>query len=115
MSITPPNLGTVIPNAFARKLIYGTYVIALVLAGALQVWFIDPDPQWLTQTVGVLTYLGIPVGTLALANAPMKTDKDAIIRDAIRAFETPGPNDYRTKTEQLADRAASRSRLGLPD
>lgn len=67
---TPPNLGNVIPNGTVRKIIYGTYVIALVIAGAAQVAFVDPDPVWLTQTVDVLGYLGIPIGTLALVNAP---------------------------------------------
>ena len=71
MSNLTPNLGSVINNATVRKAIYGVYVIALVGVGALQVAFatIDgPTPQWLTISLAVLAYLGVPVGGLALAN-----------------------------------------------
>lgn len=67
---TPPNLGNVIPSGLARKIIYAAYVIALVVVGALSAWYLDPDPVWLSQAGEVIKYLGIPVGTLALANAP---------------------------------------------
>ena len=68
---TTPALGVVITNATVRKIIYGSYVIAIVLAGAIQVGFATiqaPQPAWLTAALGVLTYLGLPVGGLALAN-----------------------------------------------
>lgn len=66
---TPINLGNVIPSGRIRQIIYGSYVVALLITGALQAWYVDPDPEWLTQINDVVTYLGIPVGTLALANA----------------------------------------------
>ncbi|RFA14547.1 hypothetical protein B7R21_06270 [Subtercola boreus] len=68
----PGNLGTIVTNALARKTIYGTYVIALVLAGGAQVAFATPglggQPLWLTVTLNVLAYCGVPIGGLALAN-----------------------------------------------
>jgi len=67
-----PNLGSVVTNATIRKAIYSTYVVALVIAGGLQVAFANPElggqPVWLTVALSVLAYLGIPVGGLALAN-----------------------------------------------
>ena len=63
----------------------------------------------------ILAILGTGTIVAAVPNALTTQQKAPIIRDAIRAFETPAPDDYRTKTEQLADRSASRSRLGLPD
>jgi hypothetical protein len=71
-TITPRDLGTVITNAGIRKAIYATYVIALVLAGAIQIGFATlggEQPAWVLVTVAVLGYLGVPVGGLALANA----------------------------------------------
>jgi len=73
---TTPNLGVVITNAAARKAIYGTYVAALVAVGATQVGFAAVQagqPAWLVATVAVIGYLGIPIGGLALVNAPTKT------------------------------------------
>jgi hypothetical protein len=71
-TISTPNLGSVITNAAIRKSIYGTYVVLLVIAGALQVYFAATQvaqPQFLVGALAVLAYLGIPVGGLALANA----------------------------------------------
>lgn len=68
MSLTPPNLGTVIRNDVARRVIYAAYVLGLVVVGALTVWYGESVPDWLERAAAVLTYLGIPVGTLALAN-----------------------------------------------
>ena len=74
---TPPNLGNVITNGTTRKAIYAGYVIALVVVGAVQVGFgIGNEPEWLSATLRVLTYLGIPIGGLALANAPSKAEAD---------------------------------------
>jgi hypothetical protein len=75
---TPPNLGTIIPNASWRRLIYAVYVIALIVAGACQVGFAALElaqPQWLTASLAVLAYLGIPVGGLAIANTPTSADQ----------------------------------------
>lgn len=69
----PNDLGKVITNSRARKMIYGTYIVALVGAGGTQVAYAaleQGQPSWLIATVAVLGYLGIPVGGLALANTP---------------------------------------------
>jgi hypothetical protein len=68
---TPTDIGVIITNALARKLIYGTYVILLITAGAIQVGYSAlqlGQPSWLIAGLAVLAYLGIPVGTLAAAN-----------------------------------------------
>lgn len=67
------NLGTIITNPLARKLIYGIYVIAVIVIGAIQVAYSSVPawggaPEWLTAALAVAAYLGIPVGALALAN-----------------------------------------------
>lgn len=65
------NLGSIISNDFARKVIYATYAVAVVVAGGLQVWFSSVDgiiPAWLDGALNVLAYLGVPIGGLALAN-----------------------------------------------
>lgn len=73
MSNITPNLGSVIPSATVRKIIYSAYVILLVVAGALQVAFAAPElggqPTWLSIALNVLAYLGVPIGGLAIANA----------------------------------------------
>lgn len=65
------HLGVIVKNAKARAAIYGTYVVALIAAGAAQVGFaalaID-QPDFLVASLAILAYLGIPVGTLAAAN-----------------------------------------------
>lgn len=69
--MSTPNLGVVITHPTARRIIYGAYVIALVAAGGLQVWFAAlqlAQPSALVGALAVLAYLGIPVGGLALAN-----------------------------------------------
>ena len=74
---TPPNLGIVITSPRARKTIYGTYIVLLVIAGATQVAYaaIQLDqPVWLVGALAVLAYLGIPIGGLALVNSPSNTD-----------------------------------------
>lgn len=70
---TAPNLGTIITSAVARKVIYGTYAIGVVLIGAAQVAFasapeLGGQPVWLTVSLAVAAYLGVPVSALALAN-----------------------------------------------
>jgi hypothetical protein len=68
---TAAQLGVIVKNAKARTYIYGTYVVAIIVAGAAQVAFSSLElgqPDWLTASLAVLTYLGVPVGTLAVAN-----------------------------------------------
>ena len=71
---TIPNvseLGVIVKDARARSFIYGAYVIAIIAAGAAQVAFASLEiaqPDFLVAAVAVLAYLGVPVGTLAVAN-----------------------------------------------
>lgn len=73
------NLGNIVKNAKARAVIYGTYVIAGLVFGALQVAFsaiagVD-QPDWLTIAIAVYAYLGIPVGGLAAVNSSIVPTK----------------------------------------
>jgi hypothetical protein len=73
MTVTnPPDLGVIISDQKIRRGIYAFYVLAVLVAGALQVYFaatqVIPQPQWLTGALAVLAYLGVPIGGLALAN-----------------------------------------------
>lgn len=73
--IDPPNLGSIITSAFARKLIYGIYAVGVVLIGAVQIAYaaapeLGGQPIWLTIALAVAGYLGVPVSALALANTP---------------------------------------------
>lgn len=82
------NLGSIITNAFARKLIYAIYFIAGLILGAIQAAFgamtgTPIAPEWLTVALAVYGYLGIPVGVLAVANTP---DKVAVA-DAIKGSD----------------------------
>ena len=64
-------LGVIVKNAKARAAIYGTYVVAIIAAGATQVAYAaleQGQPDWLVASLAVLAYLGVPVGTLAVAN-----------------------------------------------
>lgn len=76
--MTIPNssdLGVIVKNAKARAYIYGAYVVAIIIAGATQVGFAAVEvsqPEWLTAGLAVLAYLGVPVGTLAVANTNTK-------------------------------------------
>ena len=68
---TANDLGVIVTAAKARKAIYGSYVLALVGAGAAQVAYASLElssPSWLVASIAVLAYLGIPVGGLAAAN-----------------------------------------------
>ena len=80
--MTDTSLGVVITNSTARKAIYGTWLILIVISGAIANAYASiklQDPTWLTQGQAALTYLGIPVGGLALANAPTKI-KAAVVK-----------------------------------
>lgn len=67
----PPNLGTVVSNPTARRVIYGTYAVAAVVVGGIAAYFLGiqtPIPEPVIGAQAVIAYLGIPVGGLALAN-----------------------------------------------
>ena len=64
------NLGTIIKNDRARRIIYSTWFILGIAIGAVQVAYSDPDPTWLATTFNVWSYLGIPIAALAAANKP---------------------------------------------
>jgi hypothetical protein len=73
-----PNLGAIVTNPVARKVIYGTYGIVSLATSALQVYDSAtkiPDPSWLAGALAVIVFLGVPVGGLAIANAPKKADQ----------------------------------------
>lgn len=74
MSDTTPNLGSIIPSVLVRKIIYAGYVIASVAVGGVAVFDVASGvtelPAWLSGAQAVIAYLAIPIGTLALANAP---------------------------------------------
>jgi len=97
-------------KAIAGFLTPGIVVVISALAPASDGGGAITVSEWLYVALAVLG-----TGTIVAAVPNTITDKQKapIIRDAIRAFETPSKDDPRTKTEQLADRNASRSRLGL--
>lgn len=73
--IEPPNLGNIITSSTIRKAIYGIYGIGVVILGAAQVAFatapeLGGQPVWLTVSLAVAAYLGVPISALALANTP---------------------------------------------
>lgn len=63
------NLGNIIKNDTARAVIYSAWVISGILIGAGQVAFTDPDPEWLTTTFNIWSYLGLFIGSLAVVNS----------------------------------------------
>ncbi|UAJ78300.1 hypothetical protein IT072_02310 [Leifsonia sp. ZF2019] len=71
MSDTNTNLGNVISSNLARKIIYGAYAVAGVVVGGAGAYFLATGhtvPEVIIGAQGVITYLAIPVGGLALAN-----------------------------------------------
>lgn len=73
---TGNDLGKVVSSASARKAIYGIYVVLLLGAGAYSAGLLAAGaglPAWLTGVTAALTFLGAPVGTLAIANTPKET------------------------------------------
>jgi hypothetical protein len=68
------NIGRFIASPLARKVIYGTYVIAGIVFGAIQVGTAAVEgagqPEWLTVALAVYAFLSVPVGSLALTNTP---------------------------------------------
>lgn len=72
---TPNDIGTIISSGRARKIIYGVYVVGIVIIGAIQVGHAAisvEQPDWLTVALAVAAYLGVPVGGLAAANTTTK-------------------------------------------
>lgn len=66
------NLGLIIKRDKTRQIIYGIYIIAVIIAGAIQVGYASirlGQPDWLTAALAVLAYLGAPIGGLAIVNA----------------------------------------------
>lgn len=66
-----PNLGNVVENSTARKVIYGAYTVAAIVIGGVAAYFLGiqtPIPQEVIGAQAVIAYLAIPVGGLALAN-----------------------------------------------
>ena len=94
----------------------GGITVNAVLA-AIDGGTINPTVLIVTAAVAVVTPIinGAQSYFSILGSGIPDDYKAPVIRDAIRAFETPAKDDPRTKTEQYADRSASRSRLGLPD
>ena len=66
-----PNLGNVVENSTARKVIYGAYTVAAIVIGGVAAYFLgiqSPIPQEVIGAQAVIAYLAIPIGGLALAN-----------------------------------------------
>jgi hypothetical protein len=75
MSTTPPNLGNVIPNDRARRIIYGVYAAVAFIVGGTAAYFLGiqhPVPEIVVGAQAVVAYAGIAIGGLALANVPTK-------------------------------------------
>lgn len=79
---TTAGLNTVITSPLARRIIYGTWVIAVLIVGALGVWYTNVGQGTIPEALGaaqeVLFWLGVPVGTLAVLNVPEKPSEDAL-------------------------------------
>ena len=68
---TAPNLGNVIPNGTARKIIYGIYAGGAIIVGGIGAYFLGIGhglPETVIGAQAVVAYLAIPIGGLALAN-----------------------------------------------
>lgn len=66
-------LGTIITSPAARRIVYGVYVVLLLVLGAVTVGFAAIGqglPTWGVAASAVLGYIGIPVGSLAIVNTP---------------------------------------------
>lgn len=66
-----PNVGTVIKNPTARKVVYGVYAVGAVVVGGIAAYFLGvqiPIPEQVVGAQAVIAYLAIPIGGLALAN-----------------------------------------------
>lgn len=66
-----PNLGRVITNPIARKVVYGVYAVTAFAVGGIAAYFLgigQPLPEIVVGAQAVVAYAGIPVGALAVAN-----------------------------------------------
>jgi hypothetical protein len=89
------SLGAIISNLAARRFVYSTYVLALLVVGATQVALTSlgiTNPDWLVATLAVLGYLGVPVAGLAVANTSVKAaDGQAQPQHTAAARQRPRP------------------------
>lgn len=70
------DLGAVITNPVVRKVLWSIFVIAGLVLGAIVAWHVSLGltlPDWARGSMGVLGFLTVPFGTLAIAN--IKTSK----------------------------------------
>lgn len=68
---TTPNLGVIVRNPKARRVVYGAYAVAAFIVGGTAAYFLGIGEQLPTVVVGaqaVIAYAGIPIGALAVAN-----------------------------------------------
>lgn len=66
-----PNLGRVITDPTARKIVYGTYALGAFIIGGVAAYFLgigQPLPEVVVGAQAVAAYAGIGIGSLALAN-----------------------------------------------
>ena len=66
-----PNLGRVITNPTARKIVYGAYAVGAFIVGGIAAYFLSigqPLPEVVVGAQGVAAYAGIGIGALAAAN-----------------------------------------------
>ena len=66
-----PDLGVIVRNPKARRIVYGAYAGAAFIVGGVAAYFLGIGEQLPTIVVGaqaVVAYAGIPIGALAVAN-----------------------------------------------
>ncbi len=66
-----PNLGRVITNPTARRVVYGVYAVGAFVVGGVAAYFLgigQPLPEVVVGAQAVAAYAGIGVGALAVAN-----------------------------------------------
>ena len=75
-TIEQPNLGVVITNPTARKIVYGVYAVGAFIIGGAAAYFLgigEEIPQVVVGMQAVAAYAGIGVGALAISNTPRKS------------------------------------------
>ena len=66
-----PNLGRVITNPTARKVVYGIYAVGAFVVGGVAAYYLgigQPLPEVVVGAQAVAAYAGIGIGALAAAN-----------------------------------------------